>query len=85
MNFKDFSTNPTAPAIDPFVVTPNDSTDLPRPIRGFHCGTSGNVTVIAPNGSTIAYNGLVAGQFYPYAATRVMATGTTVTDIVGLR
>lgn len=62
------------------VVTPNDSTDLPRlPALALYIGAAGNVKVITANNETITFNGLAAGSYLNVQVKRVFATDTTVT------
>lgn len=76
----------TRPATDLVAVTPADGTDLQwaTPIRGFMCGTGGNVSVLTLAGNTVVVTGCVAGQVYQIAAQRINATGTTASGITGL-
>jgi hypothetical protein len=69
-----------------FAVTPSDTVDLPQIANGLYVGTSapGTLTVICQDGSTVLFGAVVAGLI-PLSVKRVMATGTTVTNIVGLK
>lgn len=65
-------------------VTPSDSTDL-GPVRGLYVGVTGNVAIMAKgNDAAVTWVGVPAGSVLPVRAQRVMATGTTATDIVAL-
>ncbi len=64
-------------------ITPNDSVDLARPIRSIYVGVSGDVKVNDLVGGTHVIVGLAAGVWHPCCATRVFATDTTATDILG--
>lgn len=66
-------------------VTPSDSTDLPKIAhKGPYIGGTGNITVI-PSESTgsVTFNAVPVG-FFPVSVKRVLATGTTATNIVAL-
>lgn len=53
-------------------------------LRGFHVGVAGDVVIKDPLGAgPYTIKNCVAGMYYPYACSRIMAA-TTATDIVGL-
>ncbi|MNE06686.1 hypothetical protein D3C80_992840 [compost metagenome] len=65
-------------------VTPSDSVNLTKPAIAIAiAGTAGSITVIKPNGEevTIPAALLPLGQFIPFPAIRIKATGTTATSI----
>lgn len=64
------------------VITPDDAADLKQPMI-VYAGADGTITVQDHDGTEATYN-LLAGQNVPVRAYRVMATGTTATDIVGV-
>lgn len=70
-----------APATGAFTITPDDDTDLAILPRAIYVGTTGNLEVIM-DGTTVVLVG-VSG-FLPIRPTRVKATSTTASDIVGL-
>lgn len=73
----------SSPLVGAAPVTPNDSSDLPYVTRGIMVtGTSGNVALVFQDGSQVTLGGLAVGTLYPFAVTRVKATGTTATGIV---
>jgi hypothetical protein len=72
----------TSPAIDAFDVTPNDSTDLTTMPRALWVGVLGDVRLITRGGTTVTLKGVQG--LLPVRASRVLATGTTASDIVGL-
>lgn len=63
-------------------ITPNDVTTFAA-TRGIWVGVSG-VVVATINGVNITFVGAVAGSIIPIAATRVLATGTTASNLVAL-
>ena len=67
-----------------FNITPNDGADLPKPIQGLYVGVAGIVYYIGMDGATIILTGALAGTTYPFAMRRVLASGTTATNLVGL-
>lgn len=70
-------------------ITPNDSTDLTdhngQPVgMTVFCGTGGDIVVI-PIGNANAVTFVVGdGAILPVEVKRVLSTGTTATDLVGL-
>jgi hypothetical protein len=80
----------TGPAYAAFPITPDDNNDLPAPVRRIWVGTAGNLAVILRYGPTY---GTVASPvtllnlgvgYHDLGATRVLATGTTAANLVGL-
>jgi hypothetical protein len=63
-------------------ITPSDVTVVN--FRAFYVGVSGNVTIDPLNGLSNTTLTLVQGRIYPIAITRVYATGTTATNLIGL-
>lgn len=73
------------PATDAAAITPSDTKDLPKsPCVAIFVGTTGNVAIITATGNTVTFKNLPSGQPLDVAATRVLATGTTATDLVAL-
>jgi hypothetical protein len=72
----------TSPADNQVAITPSDSTDLAFVSRAIWVGGAGNI-VITPTagGSSVTYT-VAAGTILPIRASRVLATGTTATQIV---
>ena len=67
-----------------FAVTPSDGSDQPQVCRGIWVGSAGNLAVTTRGGNTITLVGVAAGTLLPIRATRILATGTTATNIVAL-
>jgi hypothetical protein len=67
-------------------ITPSDATDLSSyELRGFYVGGAGNVAIEQPGNDTpVVFVGVPAGSIIPVAVTKVNATSTTATSIVGL-
>ena len=65
-------------------VTPSDTTEL-GPCKALYIGGAGNVSVWMPNQSTpVTFFAVPVGTVLPVSARRVLATGTTATNIVAL-
>lgn len=66
-----------------FAVTPSDTNDLSVTTRSLYVGGTGNVRVVAKDGGTVTYSNVPAGSRLPVRVSRVLATGTTATNIIG--
>ena len=65
-------------------VTPDDTNDLDPPAKAIYVGGAGDLTIIDGDGNTRTTNNIVAGSTVEVKATRVLATGTTATEITAL-
>lgn len=74
----------TQPARHAVAITPSDSVDLAYNTRGIYVGGAGNMVAIMAGGETVTFTGLLAGLLYPLSISRVLATNTTATAIVGV-
>lgn len=74
-------------ARDAFAITPNDNADLPATANGLFIGTGapGTLTVVTMGGNTVTFGAVPAGANILLAVKRVLATGTTVSNIVGYK
>lgn len=78
------SANATAPAHSAAAVTTSDSTVLPI-TRALYVGGAGNLTVtMGEDENNVTFVGVLAGMVYPLQVSKVLATGTTATNIVAL-
>ena len=75
------------PAHAAVAVTPHNSTHIPgEAIRAPYVGTTGNVAVVfSTDGAPVVFTAVPAGTVLPIRAVRVNNTGTTASNIVGLR
>ena len=67
-------------------VVPSDIADIvikQIPNR-LYVGGSGNVTLISEDGSNLFYEGVEVGETLEIRFTRVMASGTTATNLIAL-
>lgn len=81
--YRDRVLDPTAPARKAFAITPSDTEDVATVPRAIYIGGEGNVAVIMGDDSTsVVFKG-VSGLL-PLMVKRVLSTGTTATDIVGI-
>nr|DAL11089.1 MAG TPA_asm: hypothetical protein [Bacteriophage sp.] len=65
-------------------VTTSDSAVSDDPTRALYVGGAGNVKVDMVSGGTVTFSNVAAGTLLPIQVTRVYATGTTATLIIGL-
>lgn len=82
--FQNSSPSLSGPAAHGFAVTPNDSTTLAETTRALYVGSAGAIAVLMASGASITFPGVPAGTMLPVRVTKVMATGTSATDIIGL-
>lgn len=83
--FNEHITGLTAPAVAAEVISPSDTENLEFVTRAIYLGQGGDLSVTMKSGDTVLLRGMQAGVFYPLRLSHVRATGTTATDIVGLR
>lgn len=77
--------NILAPFADAAAVTPDDNADLTFATRGLMVGAAGDVAVqMLKTKAVVTLRALQPGTVYPIRVSRVMAAGTTATNIVGL-
>jgi hypothetical protein len=72
------------PASHGFAVTPSDSTLLSETTRGIYVGTGGSIAALMASGASVSFASVPAGTTLPVRLTKIMATGTTASDIVAL-
>lgn len=77
-SLKDWS----APASHAFAITPSDSATI-QGSRSLWIGGAGSVAVQMQSGATVTFAGVSPG-ILPIAVSKVLATGTTATGILGL-
>ncbi len=66
-------------------VTPSDATVYTPPLDALYVGGAGNLSVTGVDGASFTLNGVLAGTVYNIAVSKVLATGTTATNIVALK
>jgi hypothetical protein len=65
-------------------ITPDNSVDLlAKDGMIIYCGTAGTIAVHDQDGVSVTYT-VLAGDILPLVVRRVLATGTTVTQVIGL-
>lgn len=74
----------TSPYNDAAAVTPSDSTDLANTTRALYIGSQGTITVrMAGSGNDVQFH-LEKHEMLPIRVIRVLATGTSASNIVAL-
>jgi len=71
------------PAIYAFNITPNDDADLLLLTRAIRAGGAGDLALKTFGGNIVIIPDLIAGETVIIRATRVYATDTTATGLVG--
>jgi hypothetical protein len=84
-DFSSYAGSPTTPATRAVAITPSDSVDLANVTRSLYCGGSGAIALITMGGDTVTFSNVQAGQILPIRVSRVLATGTTAANLLGLR
>jgi hypothetical protein len=82
-NFSGFGNSIDGPGSYAAAITPNDGGDLATSARALWIGTSGNIAVVPVGGGSPVIFKSISG-WMPVRVARVMATGTTATDIVAV-
>jgi len=73
------------PANGAFAITPDNSNDLDFFTRGIYVGSGGEIRVAPFRGDApVTFVGVPSGTVLPVRVTRVYATGTDASDLVGL-
>lgn len=82
--FATYSAGSGSPATGGFSVTKSDATVFAQPTRSLWVGGAGDVAVRMLDGTTPIFTGVLAGALLPVRVDKVLSTGTTATNIVGL-
>jgi hypothetical protein len=54
--------------------------ELPRTARGLYVGATGDAVLLMDDGSQVTFTGLAAGITHPLQFTKIISSGTTVTN-----
>jgi hypothetical protein len=73
-------------AKDNTVLFVDDTTNNPSgyAIASIFVGTTGDISLLSPSGTTKVFKNIPSGTFMPVIAVRVNSTGTTASDLLGL-
>ncbi len=83
--FDTISPSLTSPAESGEVIVPSDGTALAYATRGLYVGVGGDAVVRMLSGDVVTLKDLQAGSLYPIRVTQVLATGTSATNLIGMR
>lgn len=69
-------------------ITPNDAADLSETPKAIYVGTGGDIAMIGDNEAVgalpVVWRNVPAGAIVPFRPRRIMATGTTATDMLAI-
>lgn len=82
--FSSLATGIAGPASSAFAITKSDATVFAQPTRGLWVGGTGDVAVRMLDQTTVTFVGVPAGVYLPVRVDKVLSTGTSATNIVGL-
>jgi hypothetical protein len=83
-SFRSHTRSLTSPPEHARAILPSDVGDLPQVTRALYVGGDGDLAVVMRGGEEVTFAGLSGGTLLPIRVSRVLATGTTATGIVGL-
>lgn len=83
-SFEHYGASLESPASSAEAITPSDVAPLATPSRSIYVGVTGDVSVVMLDGTTATFIGMVAGMAYPLRVSKVMATGTSATNLISL-
>lgn len=67
-----------------FAITKADGSDIANTTRALWVGGAGDVAVVMVGGETVTFTSVPAGTMLPISVTRVLSTGTSATNILGI-
>ena len=65
-------------------ITPSDTVDFANPVSAVYVGVAGHITAVMASGEVALFSNVAVGVF-PIACSRINATGTTATTMIGLK
>jgi hypothetical protein len=85
-DFASLAPGMSGPAAKAVSLVPSNGTDLGFATRGIYVGGGGDLRVdMQDGGAAITFVAVAAGSVLPIRVSRVYATGTTATSLIGLR
>lgn len=82
--YQDYNGGLEGPATHAFTISPNDGADLVETTRAIYVGAPGSLTLVLQSGAEVAFANVTAATVLPVRATRVKASGTTASSMVGM-
>ena len=75
----------TSPAQSCFAITPADDQDLAQATKAIYIGQAGDVRLLAlQDAEAVTFLNVAAGSVLDVRARRILATGTSASDMIGL-
>jgi len=82
--FNKYGRSLTSPPENAVALQPSDTDQVPQVTRALFLGGEGDLRVRMLGGGVVTFAGVPGGSLFPLRVVQVFATGTTVTNIVGL-
>jgi hypothetical protein len=82
--FRKYGRSLTSPPEEAAAIAPSDAAPLSHVTRALYVGVAGDLRLRMLGGGEVTLAGVPAGSLIPIRVTRVFATGTTASAIVGL-
>jgi hypothetical protein len=83
-SFRTHTRSLTSPPEHALAILPDDAGELPQVTRALYVGGAGDLRVTMRGGETVTFAGVAGGTLIPVRASRVLASGTTASGILGL-
>lgn len=83
-NFSSNTSGLDSPAQNAAAITPSDTTDIAVVTRAIYVGTGGDLKVTMRGGQTVTFKAVQGGTLLPIRVSRVLSTGTTAANLVGV-
>lgn len=73
-----------SPAIHAFAITPDNENDLTYVTRSIYVGVGGTIVLVTAGGEEVTLVNVQSGSVLPLRVSRVKASSTTATNMIGL-
>ncbi len=83
-SFRSHTRSLISPPEEAAALLPDDAARLPHVTRALYVGAGGDITVEFLSGDVVRLANVQPGSFLPLRIVRLLATGTTAGDLVGL-
>ncbi|MEM7777766.1 MAG: hypothetical protein AAF732_19420 [Pseudomonadota bacterium] len=84
-DFETHAPGVSSPVSSGEAIVPDDIAELTHFTRVLYVGNEGNIRVKLTSGDEVTLRSVQAGAMYPVRVRQVFATGTTASNIVGMR
>lgn len=78
------SANIIGSALDGFAIAASDIGELTETTRAIYVGSPGDLTIVLKSNAELTFKNVAASTVLPVRAIKVLATGTTASDLLGL-